>query len=323
MDDLRVLSDELLLARIERFAQEEQDRLPVFLACLGEADRRGLPVKRGYSSTFDYCVRKLKFSEGEAYRRIHAARAATSRPELLSALSGGQLSLSAVSKIAPHVRRDDALEIIARAEGKSTRELEEILAPLCPEPVMRDKIRTVAVTVADESITDAPTRPAIELRVEFSFQGLPSLRAAIERAKELLAHKFPFGEMDHVLLEIVEDYLERHDPQTALRLGRCAPVTGSSSIPASIRRAVWARDGGRCTFVGPDGIRCTTRLACWRSTIGFRERWAALAQSRICGCYAVRTMTPSAVGCLEKGGYPQLARAKFVDKSPGLFERDL
>jgi len=256
MDDLRVLSDELLLARIEGFAQEERDRLPVFLACLGEADRRNLPVKRGYTSTFDYCVRKLKFSEGEAYRRIHAARAAASRPELLSALSDGQLSLSAVSKIAPHVRRNDAPEIIARAEGKSTRELEEILAPLCPEPVKRDRIRTIAVAGVGELASIAPT---VQARVEFVFQGSPALRAAIERAKELLAHKYPFGELDHVLLEIIEEYLGRHDPQTALQLRRRAPVKGSSSIPVSIRRAVWARDGGRCTFVGPDGIRCTTR----------------------------------------------------------------
>ena len=256
MDDFRSLPDEQLLARIEGFAQEERERLPVFLACLGEVDRRRLPEERGYSSTFDYCVRRLRFSEDEAYRRIHAARAAACRPELLSALSDGQLSLSAVSKIAPHVRRMDAPEIIARAEGKSTRELEEILAPLCPEPVKRDRIRTIAV--AAPSGTD-PAVPPAPSRVEFSFHGSLALRDAIERAKELLSHKFPFGEMDHVLLEIVEEYLERHDPQTALKLGRIAPVKGSSAIPAAIRRAVWARDGGRCAFVGPDGILCQAR----------------------------------------------------------------
>src|ERR1035437_855480 len=102
MEELRSLSDDQLLARLDRFALEERERLPMFLACLGEGDRRGIFIKQGYSSTFDYCVRRLMFSEDEAYRRIHAARAAASRPELLSALAGGQLSLSAVSKIAPH-----------------------------------------------------------------------------------------------------------------------------------------------------------------------------------------------------------------------------
>lgn len=95
--------------------------------------------------------------------------------------------------------------------------------------------------------------------MDFSFRGSPALRAAIERAKELLAHKFPFGEMEDILLEIVKEYLERHDPQRSLELGRIAPAKGSSSIPAEIRRAVWARDGGRCTFIGPDGSRCQSR----------------------------------------------------------------
>ena len=255
MDDPKKLTDEELLGRLERFSYDERERLSGFLAYLGEADRRNAPVTMGYSSTFDYCVRKLKLSEDEAYRRIHAARATTSRPELLSAVKGGYLSLSAVSKIAPHVRRADAPEIISRAEGKSTRELEDMLAPLTPESPKRDRIRTIAVEATKEN----DPGPAVQKRVEFSFQGSPALRESIERAKDLLAHKFPFGEMEHVLFEVVEFYLEKHDPQTTLSLGRTVPVKGSTSITATVRRAVWARDGGRCTFVGPDGIPCQTR----------------------------------------------------------------
>jgi 5-methylcytosine-specific restriction endonuclease McrA len=33
---------------------------------------------------------------------------------------------------------------------------------------------------------------------------------------------------------------------------------GSRLIPAAVRREVWARDGGRCAFVGAHG-RCTER----------------------------------------------------------------
>jgi 5-methylcytosine-specific restriction endonuclease McrA len=31
------------------------------------------------------------------------------------------------------------------------------------------------------------------------------------------------------------------------------------SIPAEVRRVVWKRDGGQCTFVGENGHRCTER----------------------------------------------------------------
>jgi hypothetical protein len=256
MNDPCDLADDQLLEKLDQFVAEERGRLPFFLACLGEADRRKLPEERGYSSTFDYCVCRLKLSEDEAYRRISAARAAVSRPELLSSLADGLLSLTAVSRIAPHVDRDDAPEIIARAEGKSTRELETILAPLCPEAAKPDRIRTITIAVPDEKGAGAPL---LTRRVDFSFQGPPELREAIERAKELLSHQFPLGGLDEVLLSVLQDYLQRHDPQTALELGRPAPARGASSMPANTRRAVWARDGGRCVYCGPDGIRCRSR----------------------------------------------------------------
>ena len=31
-------------------------------------------------------------------------------------------------------------------------------------------------------------------------------------------------------------------------------------VPAEVRRKVWERDGGRCTFVGDDGTRCECRF---------------------------------------------------------------
>jgi hypothetical protein len=216
MDDLHSVSDDDLLARLDRFVGEERERLPWFLACLGEGDRRGLFVKHGYSSTFDYCVRRLKLSEDEACRRIQAARASVGRPELLSAMADGQLSLTSVSKLAPHMRRADAPEIISRAEGKSQRELESLLAPLSPEPAKHDRVRAVSVSTPCGSGEAAPVP---RLRVEFSFQGPPDLRDAIERAKELLSNKFPFGDLSDVLLEVVRDYLARHDPQHIHRSG--------------------------------------------------------------------------------------------------------
>ena len=36
-------------------------------------------------------------------------------------------------------------------------------------------------------------------------------------------------------------------------------ATGKRCIPAHVKRAVWERDGGRCTFVSPTGRRCPAR----------------------------------------------------------------
>jgi hypothetical protein len=39
--------------------------------------------------------------------------------------------------------------------------------------------------------------------------------------------------------------------------GAEAPVKRSRHIPARVKRAVWMRDGRRCTFVSADGRRCS------------------------------------------------------------------
>lgn len=250
MDDPKTLTDEQLLSRLECFAEEERLRLHSFLAWLAEADLRKAPVASGYFSTFDYCVRRLKLSEDEAYRRIHAARATVRRPELLSALAGGMLSLTAVSKLAPFVDRVDAPELISRAEGKTAREIHEMLAPLRPESAKKDVVRVVAINVAGA--------PSPVLRVDFSFQAALALRDAIDRIRQLLSHKYPGGQLEEVLLEVAKEYLLRHDPQRGLP-GRVAPVKGSSTISALARRIVWSRDGARCSYIGTTGVRCLSR----------------------------------------------------------------
>lgn len=249
MEDISRLSDAELMLRLERFVEEERRRLHEFLAWLAELDRRkqGL-VEAGFSSTFDYCVRRLKLSEDESYKRIAAARATVVRPQILSAVSDGRLSLAAVTRLAPHVRRPDAPEMLARAEGKSVRQIDEMLAPLVPVPPKADLVREIVVATPYQE----------EARVEFKFQGSRALRAAFDRIKELLAHKHPFGALEDVLLDVATDWLMRHDPLASYP-DRKPAVPGRGTIPAAVRRGVWARDGGRCVFVGPGGVRCETR----------------------------------------------------------------
>ena len=45
------------------------------------------------------------------------------------------------------------------------------------------------------------------------------------------------------------------------RPARAARAVRSRTIPAAVRRAVWARDAGQCTFTSTEGRRCATRRA--------------------------------------------------------------
>lgn len=246
MEDFSKWSDERLFEWIERFVIEERERLQDFLSVLSILDSRRAIQKRGFPSAFDYCTKVLGLSSDESYRRITAARATAVRPELLSAMSNGGLTLTAVSKLAPHVEREDAPVLISRAIGKSTRQLEEILAPLTPAQERRDSMRAVAVS-------------SEVVRVDFHFQGSVELRNALDRARELLSHVHPNGGLEDVLMTVLDEYLKRNDP-LLVEEGRKPAAPGGARIPAEVRRAVWRRDGGRCRYVGSTGTRCESRV---------------------------------------------------------------
>ena len=78
------------------------------------------------------------------------------------------------------------------------------------------------------------------------------------RARDLLRHAVPGGELEEVLdralITLLKD-LERVRCGAADRPRETAANTrpkDGRTIPAAVRRAVWARDGGQCAFVGAE-----------------------------------------------------------------------
>src|SRR6185369_17769085 len=54
--------------------------------------------------------------------------------------------------------------------------------------------------------------------------------------------------------------LEKQKAAATVRPRPARPsAPGSRHVPASVRRAVWARDGGRCAFTSRGGHRCNAR----------------------------------------------------------------
>jgi hypothetical protein len=90
-----------------------------------------------------------------------------------------------------------------------------------------------------------------------------STRDKLCHAQALLSHSVPTGDLAQVFdraLDALISKLEVRKLGGATR--RQMPFSsdaGSRYIPAAIRRAVWERDGGRCTFVSITGGRCRSR----------------------------------------------------------------
>jgi hypothetical protein len=96
----------------------------------------------------------------------------------------------------------------------------------------------------------------------------------LEQVKQALSHKVPDGRLEPVLQECFRITLETcahrrrgSDPPrgAGAQLPRLqansakARTPSSRYIPAAVRREVWQRDGGCCSFVGANGKRCGSR----------------------------------------------------------------
>lgn len=271
-----------LLRRMDELATHERRTLVASLACLAEVDRRKLYADEGCPNLFVYCVRRLRFSEACAYRRVCAARAAEVRKEIYADLNSGELTLGVVALIASEMSGKDADEVLAAARGKSKRQVETWLAarrPAAPPPP--DRVRAGPPLPAAQDRTERAGRdrgaaaespredhprffdtlsPPPAPTYQYSFTASAGLHRSIQRLKDLLWNKMPFGTLDDFLHEAVGDYLDRNDPELQLKVaaGPARPSSGRR-VPKRVRRAVWARDGGRCSFVALDGGRCECR----------------------------------------------------------------
>jgi hypothetical protein len=88
-------------------------------------------------------------------------------------------------------------------------------------------------------------------------------REKLRHAQELLSHQVAVGDIAEVLdraLDALIAQLERRKfAATDRPRPERRPITNERTIPANVRRAVWRRDGGRCTFVSDTGTRCASR----------------------------------------------------------------
>jgi hypothetical protein len=112
----------------------------------------------------------------------------------------------------------------------------------------------------------ATVEPLAAARYKVQFTADAALRDKLQRLKALMRSSVPDGDLGKIIDEAVTEKLQRLE---AKRFGKTrAPrksleetdITPSSRhVPAAVRRAVHARDGGRCTYVDTQGRRCRAR----------------------------------------------------------------
>ncbi len=285
---LSALSDDELLARLSDALKESRCGEAVLVAHIGEVDARRLFAREAAPTMFRYCTDVLHLSEAQAYRRITAARLSRRFPVLLTMLENGRIHLCGIAVISKHLTEANCEEVLARATHKSKRELEELVAEWAPKPDVPPTIRKkprpsepsmpsderrperargrgenepppLRPVAPEKRPTVAPLSPA---RYQVTFTASAELRDKLERLEALI----PGSDLASVIDTAVSEKLERleakrfgktKNPRTNIEDVDTSP--GVRAVAAAVKRFVWTRDGGQCTFVADDGRRCPER----------------------------------------------------------------
>jgi 5-methylcytosine-specific restriction endonuclease McrA len=269
------LSDEELVSQIASLCLEGRRLVGRQIVHLIEAEDRALDKKSACSSMWDFCTERLKMSEGEASRRLNAARLVRKFPSVLGRIERGEVHLSALRQLRPYLDEENVHAVLDEAKGKTRSQLEEIIARRFPRPNAETvEIPVVAsMTTATAGATPpaaAPPAGSCPARIEpLSATGVlvqMTMTAAgyadLKRAKELLGHCIPDGDtvkvIERALRTLVED-LEKERRAKTSRPQASARPSKPGHIPAATRREVFARDGEQCTYVDSEGRRCECR----------------------------------------------------------------
>jgi len=268
---LEGLSDGELLRRTGELAVRGRRVEAALIAHMAEVDRRKLYRDEACSSMFAYATERLRLSESQAYDRITVARASRRFPVLLELIADGRLTLTAASKLGPHLTAENAPGLLARAVNGTRRQVEAMIAEVAPKPDAQSSIRRLPEPRAAARQASVEVRPAGPARVVESapgrfhvqFTASAELEAKIARARALLRHKIPSGDVAAIVEEamtLLVAKLERARCAATDRPRKSQPVASTSrDVPAPTVRAVWQRDEARCTFVDRRGRRCEAR----------------------------------------------------------------
>ncbi|HVJ19631.1 MAG TPA: hypothetical protein VM686_29625, partial [Polyangiaceae bacterium] len=150
------LSDADLLAATRGLVGRSNQLLAALLVHLAAHEARGLHRNRACSGLYTYCVYVLRFSEDEAFRRVSAARLVRRFPALLEAIATGELHLTGLLMLGPHLTEDNLVEVLARAKHRTKKELARLVRQLDPLPDVPARIEPLGPAPARLS-TGAPT----------------------------------------------------------------------------------------------------------------------------------------------------------------------
>lgn len=154
------LSDHDLLVRIDALAVRERETSTELVAHLAVLDARpSVYAAKGYASLFAYCTQALRLSEDATCNRIAAARACRRFPVILDLLASGTVTLTSVRLLGKYLTPENHEAILARASGRTNKQIEALVAELAPRPDVPSSVRKLPAPVAVTSPATSDQMP--------------------------------------------------------------------------------------------------------------------------------------------------------------------
>jgi hypothetical protein len=284
---LKHLSNDVLRKELKHKVTIENVSTADLIAHIGEFDERKLYLTDAYPSMLRYCVGELGMSEDEAKKKLHVARAAREFPCVLDALAEGRVHLTGLRLLVPHLKPETVDELLAAATHKSKDDIERLLADLHPQAEVAASVEPIPMQVplaGNDSAAGLATDPQVvanprsegapghprgrvaPLSAEAFAVQFTRSRDADERFRylqDLLGHQVSRADIAEVYDRAVKELVKKME---RVRFGACdkprkggGPSDDPHYISAEVKREVFKRDGGQCTYTSGSGHRCEAR----------------------------------------------------------------
>lgn len=142
-------SDDELVEELTTLCVSQRRITASVIAYLAEVDARKVHVDLGYHTLFAFCIKRLGMSHGEAAVRTKVTKLYRAHPLIMEPLEAGTVHLTSLYLVREHMNDKNCSKLLASITGKTTREVESIIARLFPRQGVRASIRKLPTRRSD------------------------------------------------------------------------------------------------------------------------------------------------------------------------------
>lgn len=254
-----------IVLKTKSLCQKEKELTAEIIRCLQRIYDEKIYLDMGYGSLFSFCVEELGQSPSAAQRKCDAVGVSQYVPDLPQKIEKGEVSLSKVAQVSKFMRQEKRHvgKIFKKLEVKNlVAEVESSKNEYEAAKTLNLKSEIIVKPVEEKARVLPGGKQTLQVEVDDE-----TLRL-LERMAQLTSHK---GRRTKgtLIKEALQIYLQKNDPcqkgqkqikvQEEMSLETSPLPSGSRNaskvrgryIPQKIRRFVWQKAAGKCTFKNP------------------------------------------------------------------------